>query len=286
MAITQTSDLNSLYNQIYERALFVLRETNLMVNLVSNYSANTFYTRNITTRPTLTVETAAEAVDYTNAQSFGKTLVGTLTPQERIAQVVITDIELMNDPDPTAADASQEMGAAMAAKIDTDLAALFPSFTTDKGPGAGSAATIATVAAGISVLQNRQAVQDGPINVVLHPYSWWSIWKLLGQPVSNAAFLGDLANQALRDYYVGNWLGVRWFTSSNIATDSGNDAVSGIFTQSALAFDSRIAPYMETDRDPSLRATEWNLVCAYATGVGKRPNLGIKYTAAADEPTS
>ena len=58
MAITQTSDLNSLYNQIYERALFVLRETNLMVNLVSNYSASNFYTRNITTRPTLTVETA------------------------------------------------------------------------------------------------------------------------------------------------------------------------------------------------------------------------------------
>lgn len=285
MAITQTSDLNSLYNQIYERALFVLRETNLMVNLVSNYSANTFYTRNITTRPTLTVETATEAVDYTNAQSFGKTLVGTLTPQERMAQIIITDIELMNDPDPTAADASQEMGAAMAQQIDKDLLDVFSSFTTDVGPGAGSSATLAKVAAGINILQTRFANQDGLINVVCHPYHWHDIWVLLGQPVANQAFLGDTANAALRDYFVGNWLGVRWFTSANISIDSNDDAVSGIFTQSAIAFDSRIPPYLEMQRDASLRASEWNLVCAYGVGLGKRSNLGVKYTADASVPS-
>lgn len=285
MAITQTSDLNSLYNQIYERALFVLRETNLMVNLVSNYSANTFYTRNITTRPTLTVQTATEAVDYTNAQTFGKSLVGTLTPQERLAQVVITDIELMNDPDPTATDASQEMGAAMAQQIDKDLLGVFSSFTTDIGNGAGSSATLAKVAAGINILQTRFASQDGLINVVMHPYHWHDIWTLLGQPVANQALLGDVANQALRDYYVGNWLGVRWFTSANISIDANDDAVSGIFTQSAIAFDSRIAPYIETQRDASLRATEWNLVCAYGVGLGKRPSFGLKFTADATVPS-
>lgn len=285
MAITKTSDLNSLYNQIYERALFVLRETNLMINLVSNYSSNNFYTRNITTRPTLTVETATEAVDYTNAQSFGKSLVGTLTPYEKMTQVIITDIELMNDPDPTASDASQEMGAAMAQNIDKDLLNLFSSLSTDVGPGAGQAATLAKIAAGINVLQTRFANQDGPINVVLHPYHWHDIWVLLGQPVATAAFLGDIANQALRDYFVGNWLGVRWFTSANITIDGSDDAISGIFTQSALAFDSRIAPYMEAERDASLRATEWNFVCAYAVGLGKRPTLGVKYTADATTPS-
>ena len=285
MAITQTSDLNSLYNQIYERALFVLRETNLMVNLVSNYSANNFYTRNITTRPTLTVETATEAVDYTNAQSFGKTLVGSLTPQERIAQVIITDLEIMNDPDPTAADASQEMGAAMAQQIDKDLLGVFSSFTTDAGPGAGASATIAKVAAGISILNNRFATNDGQINVVLSPYQWFPIWKLLGQPTGTQAFLGDLANQALRDYYVGNWLGVRWFTSANISIDANDDAVGGIFTQSAIAFDSRIAPYFEPQRDASLRAVEMNLVCAYAVGLGKRANFGVKFTSDCSVPS-
>lgn len=286
MAITTTADLNGLYNQIYERAIFVLRESNLMVQLVSNYSANNFYTRNLTTRGQFSVETVTEGVDYANAQSFGKTLVGSLTPQERMVQAVITDIEIMNDPDNTVADASQEMGAGMAAKIDTDLLGVFASFTTDKGTGAGQLATIATVAAGISVLQARQALNDGVINVVLHPYSWFNIFKQLGQPVANAAFLGDLANQALKDYFVGNWLGVRWFTSAGISVDGSGDAVNGIFTQSAIAFDSRIAPYAETQRDASLRATEFNLVSAYAVGLGKRANLGVKYTCAADEPTS
>lgn len=284
MAITTTSDLNDLYNQIYERALFVLRESNLMVNLVSNYSANNFYTRNITTRPSLSVETTNEGVDYANAQSFGKTLVGSLTPQERIAQVVITDIELMNDPDNTMQDASQELGAGMAQKVDTDLIEVFSSFATDIG-SAGSSATLSKVAAGISILQARQALQDGAINVVLHPYAWHDIWVLLGQPTANQALLGDLANQALKDYYVGNFVNARWFTSANISVDANDDVVNGIFTQSAIAFDSRIAPYMENERDASLRATEMNFVSAYAVGLGKRPTLGVKYTCDASTPS-
>lgn len=284
MAITTTSDLNGLYNQIYERALFVLRESNLMVNLVSNYSANNFYTRNITTRPTLSVETTSEGVDYANAQSFGKTLVGSLTPQERIAQVVITDIEIMNDPDSTVGDASQELGASMAAKVDTDLIGVFSSFSTDIG-SAGTSATLSKIAAGISILQTRFALQDGIINVVLHPYAWHDIWVLLGQPTANQALLGDLANQALKDYYVGNFVNARWFTSANIPVNSNDDVVNGIFTQSAIAFDSRISPYMENERDASLRATEMNFVSAYAVGLGKRPTLGVKYTCDASTPS-
>lgn len=284
MAITTTNDLNGLYNEIYERAIFVLRESNLMVQLVSNYSANNFYTRNMTTRGQFTVETVAEGVDYANAQTFGKTLVGTLTPQERMIQAVITDIEIMNDPDNTVADASQEMGAGMAAKVDTDLLGVFSSFSTDIG-SAGSSATISKIAAGISILQTRLALQDGVINIVLHPYQWHDIWVLLGQPVVSQAFLGDLANQALRDYFVGNWLNARWFTSANISINASDDAVGGIFTQSAIAFDSRIAPYMENERDASLRATEMNFVSAYAVGLGKRPTLGVKYTTDASVPS-
>lgn len=285
MAITTTADLNGLYNEIYERALFVAREANLMLSLVSQYSANNFFTRHFTLRPTLTIENATEGVDYTNAQSFGKTELGTLTPAEKMGQYVITDIEMMNDPDGTMQDASQEIGAAMAAKIDTDLTALFSSFTTDKGTGAGNAATLASIAAAVSVLRTRFALNDGPINVVLHPYAWHDIFIQLGQPTANQALLGDVANQALRDYFVGSWVGARWFTSANIATDSNSDAVSGIFTQSALAFDSRIAPYMETERDASLRATEVNMVAGYAVGLGKRPTFGVKYTCDVTEPS-
>jgi hypothetical protein len=285
MAITTTADLNGLYNEIYERSIFIAREMNLMLNLVSQYSATNFFTRHLTVRPQLVITNATEGVDYVNAQTFGKSEIGTLTPGVKMGQYIVTDIEIMNDADGTMQDASQEIGAAMAAKIDTDLVGVFSQFSTDKGTGAGQAATIASVAAAVSLLRTRFAPQDGPINVVLHPYAWHDIWVLLGQPVATAALLGDVANQALKDYFVGNWLGVRWFTSANISTDANADAVSGVFTQSAIAFDSRIAPYMELERDASLMATEANMVAGYAVGLGKRPTYGVKYTCDVTEPT-
>lgn len=278
MAITTTTALNSLYNQIYNRAITVAREMNLMLSLVSQFSANNFFTRNLVTRPALTVSTVSEGVDYANPETFGKTLVGTLTPQEKIGQVILTDISIMNDGENSVQQAGTELGMALATKIDTDLTSVFSSFATDVGPGAGATATLAKVAVGISVLTNRFAKQDGVINVVLHPYQWHDIWSELGQPAATKVLLGDVANEALRQYTVGSFIGANWYVSANIATDASDDAVGGIFTRSAIAFDSRIAPYMENERDASLRATELNLVAGYAYGLGERPTFGVKYT--------
>lgn len=282
MATTTTADLNGLFNSIYERSLFVARELNLMINLVSTYSDNTFHTRTFTQRPEVTAETVAEGTDYASPTTFGKSSIGSLTPSEVIDQVIITDVSIMNDPDNTVADASQEMGEAIATKIDTDLVGVFASFSTDCGPGAGSAATISDVAAGISILRNRKAIG---VNVVLHPYQWHDIWVLLGQPTANQALLGDVANEALRQFFLGNWLGANWYVSSNISVDGNADAVGGVFNARSIAFDSRIAPRMEPERDASLRAWELNMVAGYAVGLGNRPTYGLKYTSDATEPT-
>lgn len=282
MAITKISDLNSLFNEIYERAVFVAREMNLMTELVSGYTATTFAPRNLSTRPQLTVETKAEGVDFTNAQTFGKTLVGTLTPTMKMGQVVLTDEDVMTDPDGAVSDASTELGQAMAAKIDTDLLSVFSSFTTDIG-SAGATPTLAKVAAGINILRGRNAF--GRPNVVMHPYCWNDIWLELGQPAAEKAFLGDVANQALKDYWVGSFLAANWYISGNISIDGNDDAVNGIFTREAIAFDSRVAPTMETERDPSLLGWEINLHAGYATGLGNRPTFGIKYTADASIPS-
>lgn len=283
MAITTKSDLNSLFNTIYERAIFVAREMNLMVNLVSNYSSNNFLTRQFTIRPQLGAETVAEGVDYASPTTFGKSSVGTLSPSEVINQVILTDIDIMDDSDNAVASASQEMGEAIATKIDTDLIGVFASFTTDVGPGAGSSATISDVAAGVSILRNRHALNN--VAVVLHPYQWHDIWVLLGQPAGTQALLGEVANQALRDFYLGSWLSCNWYVSANIATDGSDDAIGGIFNPQAIAFDSRIAPRMETERDASLRAWELNMVAGYAYGLGKRPTYGVKYTSDVTTPT-
>jgi hypothetical protein len=283
MAITTSAALNGLFNNIYERAVFVAREMNLMVGLVSNYSGNTFAPRNLSTRPQVSAEKVVDGVDYNNSTTFGRTSVGTLTPSQAIAQVILTDVDVANDPDNAMLDASQEMGAAIATGIDEDLVAHFDDFTTDVGPGAGNAATLAKVAVGVSVLRGQKV--SGIISVVLHPYQWHDIWVLLGQPSANQALLGDVANEALRQYFVGNFVGANWFTSANITIDGNADAIGGIFTPEALAFDSRQAPTLEPERDASLRAWEMNMVAGYATGLGKRPNFGVKYTSDATTPS-
>jgi len=279
--ITQISDLNSLFNTIFEDALFVARETNIMTNLVTPFSARGWMARKITTRPQIAATAKAEGEDFATPTKWSKSLLATLTPSMIMAQVIITDEEIETDPEDSKRSAAQDMGNAIASKIDTDLCSDFTSFSTDKGPGASGTATIAKCAAAIAVLRN--SIVPNPINIVMHAYHWYDIWMELGQPAATKAMLGDLANQALKDFYVGDWLNARWFVNANIAV-SGTDAVSGIFNPQALCFDSRKAPDQESERDASRLAWELNFSAGYAHGV-RRPTFGVKYTADATEPS-
>lgn len=282
MAITKKSDLNSLFNNIYERALFVAREMNVMLQLVTIYTGTGYADRKIGQWATITAEDATEGVDYANAQTFSKSVLATLTPGEVMAQSVLTDVMSETDPDDAVRSCAEELGNAMATKIDTDIVTDMASFSTDVGPGAGQTATLAKFGVAQSVLRNSKVMN--PLYAVLHPYAWHDIWVELGQPAATNAFLGDTANQALRDFYVGNFLGLRWIINANIATDSDSDAVSGVFNPGALAFDSRKAPMLEPERDASLRAWELNLVGGYAHGV-RRPTFGVKYTCDVTTPS-
>ena len=169
MAISKVSDLNSLFNTIFEDALFVAREQNLMAGLVTNYSATGWMNRVIPTYPTFTAETVAEDEDYNNPQTFTKTTAATLTPAEIIAQSRLTDRRRETDPEDARADCVTELGNSIATKIDTDIVSDFTSFTNGKGT-AGSSMAIARAAAAISLLRTNHAMN--PIFVVLHPYGW------------------------------------------------------------------------------------------------------------------
>ncbi len=284
MAVTTVSDLNSLFNTIYERSLFVAREMNLMSSLVRNASATGWMTRNIATRPTITAVTVTETQDFNSPTTFGKTTQATITPQEIMAQVVLTDRDLETDPDSARDDAIRELGGAIATKIDVDLCTLFDSFTTDKGDGAGTAATIANLGAAQAYLRYTNATQYGAVNAVLHPYHWHDIWTELGQPAATYAALGDMVNQALRDYYVASLLGMRVFVSSNMGTITGDDAVSGVFVSDALVLDTRRAMRQEVERDASARAWEINFNAGYGVGIA-RQTFGVGFTADATEPS-
>jgi len=283
MAVTQLSSLNSLFNTIYDRALFVAREMNLMVGLVDNRSATGWMNRNVSIRPQITAVTVAETQDFAAPTTFGKTTQATITPGEVMAQVVLTDRDRETDPDGAQRDAELELGASVATKIDVDLASVFGSFGTDKGDGAGNAATISNFAAAVAVLRFNQALQYGVPSAVWHPYHWHDLWVELGQPAATYDFLDDMANEAMRNYYVSDWLKCRHFTSSNIAIDGSDDAVSGLFVRPAIMLDTRRPIRMEPERDASARAWELNVNAGYGYGI-TRDTLGVGFTADATEP--
>jgi hypothetical protein len=140
---------------------------------------------------------------------------------------------------------------------------------------------LAKFAVGVSVLRNSLAPQ--PLYVVIHPYQWHDIFVELGQPASQKVLLGDVANRALQDFYVGNWLNLQWFVSTNVPTSTTN-ATGAIFNSQSIAFDTRKAPTLEPERDASLRAWELNLSAGYAYGV-RRNAFGVKYTGDITTPT-
>lgn len=283
MTVTTVSDLNSLFNVIREGALMVAREQNLMASLVDNRAATGWMTRTVAIRPQITAVTVAEAEDFNSPTTFGLSTKATLTPNEVIAQVALTDRDMDTDPHSATRDAAIELGAAIATKIDVDLLALFASFTTDKGAGAGNAATVSTLGAAVAVLTNAKAFQYGRPVAVMHPYHWHDIWLELGKPQATYANADTLTSQALKDYFVGDLLGINFFRSANIAVDGSDDAISGIFVQPAIMLDTRRAPRLEAERDASARATEWNMSAGYACGI-VRDEFGVKYTADAATP--
>lgn len=173
MAITKVSDLDSLFNLIYEDAIFVAREMNLMTNMVRHFNAKGYMQRKGTIRPQITAVEKAEGDDFQTPTTFGKSLKYTLTPTMKMSQVLITDEDIDTDQDGARQDAAQELGASIATKIDVDLVTLFISLTTGKA-SAGAALTISNVAAALAVL--RVAKAPNPFMVVLHPYGYVKGW--------------------------------------------------------------------------------------------------------------
>lgn len=283
MAVTTTSDLNALFNLIYERARFVARHRTLMANLVDVKNATGWMDRKIPTRPTITAVSVGESQDYNSPTTFGLTNLATITPGEVIAQTVLTDRTMETDPNGAQFDAEMELGGAVATKLDTDLVGTFSSLGSDKGDGAGNAFTMSNFSAGVAVVDYNKAKQFGPLSAVLHPYHWYDLWVELGRPAATFANVGELTVEALRDYYVDRLLGVNIYTSGNIAVDGSDDAVSAVFGARAIMLDIRRAFRLETQRDATARAHELVATMGYGYGV-VHSSEGVYFTADATEP--
>lgn len=283
MAFTQVSDIQSptdFIQKIYEDALFVAREQNLMSSLVTNYQGQGIAPRVSSEYSSATIAAVNDDDDLTS-QSFKPTVLSTLTPSEVGAQYLITDQRLESDPMGVQQAAALELGSAMATKIETDLVGNFGSFTGGTAGAAGSTMTWDYFFAAVSQLRAQKA--PAPYYAVLHPFQIHQLAKAAAVTgtINNTPTFGD---EVMRMRYFSMAAGCMIFESANLTADGNDDVTAGIFSPLALALDVRRAPRLEPERDASRRATELNMSAVYAHGVW-RPKFGVKLISDASTPS-
>lgn len=264
------SDISSFVNSIYEDAVLIARDNNVMSQLVTTFSDKTgAAVRSNQRYSSATMNTIGETDDLTS-QAFTPSAIATLTPAEVGAQFFLTDLLIESDPFGVRQMAAMELGQSVATKIESDILGNFNAFTAGTIGTSGSALTWGYFFAMMAKIRHGKAPM--PYYFVCTPYQWYQLGKAasVGATVTN-----DPATQEKfgSDFYVGNVAGVSCFVTANCET-STNDAYAGMFSRSALALDVRRAPRLEYERDASRRGWELNLSSVYAHGTW-RPEWGV-----------
>jgi len=270
---TTSSTISELYTEIVAEALFVASEQSIMRGLVRNYSiAGGGKSVEVPIYATVSAGAVNEAADLSNTAVNPSSV--TITASEVGIMTTLTDLARNSASRNVAADIGRLFGESIATKIDTDLAALFSGFSTEKGPGAGAEITVQDLFECAAELKTNKA--PGPYFGVFHPKQIFNVKKSLTN-----TFVGrdtELSNEAMRTGFVGNVAGIQIFESSNIAVDGSDDSVGGVFSQDALGLAMMQDLKIETQRDASLRADE--IVATAVFGVGElHDSYGVKITA-------
>tara|TARA_R100001509_G_scaffold34592_1_gene18175 strand:- start:351 stop:1196 length:846 start_codon:yes stop_codon:yes gene_type:complete len=260
---TTSSTVSELYTEIVAEALFVASEQSIMRPLVKNY-AITGGGKSVEVPIYAAVSAAAvnEATDLSNTAINPSSV--TITASEVGIMTTLTDLARNSAPRNVAGDIGKLFGEAIAKKQDQDLTALFDGFSTAVG-AADAALTAALVFQAIANVRNAGVSMDA-VSAVIHPMVAYDLKANLTNTFANANG-NDLANEALRNGFVGRLGGVPIFETTNIAnTGTTGDYKQGVFHRDALGMAMMQDLKIETQRDASLRADEIVATAVYGVG--------------------
>lgn len=275
MPYNTEANIAGFINTVWEDAILVARDNNVMTGLVTQFGdlRGLAVRKNAEYLGTAAFNVIAETDDL-SSQALTPTEAQTLTPYEYGAQYFITDSRMETDIYPIRQDAALELGASYGQKIDKLLAGCFSSFTGGTVGGTTTNLTWANFFAAISKM--RRAMAPQPWAAVLSPEQYHCLGTSIapGVTVTNAPQLQD---EFVRRFYVNTIAGVDVYVTANIGTAAS--VFGGMFSRNALALDMRRPFRLEPERDASRRGLELNVSSIFAYGVW-RPQYGIAiYTA-------
>ena len=272
---TTTTTLSELYTEIIQEAIFTFQETSVMRPLVTTYSI-TGQGKQIAVPvyPAISAAAVAEGTDLSNtAINPGEV---TIEASEVGVMTTLTDLARDSASRNVASDIGKLFGEAIAKKVDTDLAALFASFSTDVG-AADTELTADLLFKAQATLRSLNV--PAPYYGVFNPKAVFNLKKTLtnaGYTTSSNA-ISEIGNEALRNGYVGRIAGIDVFENANISIDGYDDSVGGVFHPVSLGLAMKADFKIETQRDASLRGTEIVATVTYGSGVVKS-NYGVAIT--------
>ena len=175
-----------------------------------------------------------------------------------------------------AAQIGAQAGRAIAEKMDADVFALFSSFGTDVGPGAGAELTVDHLLKAAATLRARKLT--GPFYAVLNPLQAYNVKKQLSNAgASTTPALSNLGNQVLTAGFIGNIAGIAVYESALVSIDGSDDAVGGVFAPSAIGHAMRGTLSYEATRQAQNRATDL-MVTAVTGQAVLQSTHGVKLT--------
>lgn len=157
------------------------------------------------------------------------------------------------------ADLGLNAGRAIAEKMDTDVFALFNSFSASVGTQ-DSPITVDNIFAAVATL--RSAKITGPLYAVIAPRQAYQLKKELFNAGGTVATAAQLGSAVLERGYIGTLAGVQIFESSLVKQDLDTDAdselnaVGAIFAPSAIGHAMRGGINMATQYQAAARATD------------------------------
>jgi len=220
--------------------------------------------------PVIAAAAVADGTDITNT-TYTPTQI-TLTVGEIGVMVTPTDLNTMSNIFGGAGQYGRDLGLAIRDKMTTDITLLWGAFSNFVG----------TTGVDLTELQFRNAITtlratdvNAPLCAGLAPQQLEDLVTSVGSTVSAASTTGTSARQATNDMGgipgdgdAGMMYGVEVIVNNTVGTlNAAADYGGGMFEKgAALAHVGKYASRLETDRDASLRATEWVATAAYSVG--------------------
>jgi hypothetical protein len=272
---TTSSTLSELYTEVIQEAIFTFQETSVMRPLVTTYNISGQGKQiAVPVYPAISAAAVAEGTDLSNTAV--NPTEATITASEVGVMTTLTDLGRDSASRNVAADIGKLFGDAIADKVDTDIAGLFSSFSSDVG-AAGTELTPELIFKAVATLRANNV--PAPYYGVFNPKAAFNLKKVLtnaGYTTSSNA-VSDLGNEALRSGFVANVAGVQIFENSNISIDAYDDSIGAVFHPASLGLAMKQDFRIETQRDASLRATEIVATVTKGQGVVKS-DYGVKIT--------